>query len=122
MSGFATVNAPMDRLQQLCRWLTSNARFLGTNTELLEQFCSKVQALAVPLDRSWLHIRTLHPQYGGMSRLWRPKTGIEERYLEHDFETKSTYLTSPIRFAVEERKISRWRLNAHENSPLSVSG
>src|SRR5262245_25941066 len=87
----------MDRFQQLCRWLTSNARFLGTNTELLEQFCSKVQALAVPLDRSWLHNRPLHPQYGGMTRLWRPKTGIEERYLEHDFETKSTYLTSPIR-------------------------
>lgn len=118
MSGFATVDAPMDRLQHLCRWLTSNARFLGTNTELLEQFCLKVQALAVPLDRSWLHIRTLHPQYGGMSRLWRPKTGIEERYLEHDFETKSTYLTSPIRFAVEERKISRWRLNAHETLPF----
>ena len=118
MSGFATVDAPMDRFQHLCRWLTGNARFLGTNTELLGQFCSKVQALAVPLDRSWLHIRTLHPQYGGMTRLWRPKTGIEERYLEHDFETKRTYLTSPIRFAVEERKTSRWRLNAHETLPF----
>jgi hypothetical protein len=30
-----------------------------------------------------------------MSRLWRRETGIEEHYLEHDFESKSIYLTSP---------------------------
>ena len=88
---FVRANALMDRFQQLCRWLTSHARFLGTNTELFEQFCSKVGALAVPLDRSWLHIRTLHPQYGGLSRLWRRDTEIVERYLEHDFESKSIY-------------------------------
>jgi adenylate cyclase len=115
---FVRASALMDRLQQLFRWLTSRARFLGTNTELFEQFCSKVNALGVPLDRSWLHIRTLHPQYGGLSRLWRRETGIEERYLEHDFESKSIYLTSPIRFAVEERKVSRWQLGAHERLPF----
>jgi adenylate cyclase len=111
----------MDRLPQLCRWLTSRARFLGTNTEFFEQFCSKVDALGVPLDRSWLHIRTLHPQYGGLSRLWRRDTGVEERYLEHDFESKSIYLTSPIRFAVEERKVSRWQLSANETLPFPFS-
>ena len=55
-----------------------------------------------------------------MSRLWRRETGIEERYLEHDFESKSIYLTSPICFAVEERKISRWRLSAHETLPFPL--
>lgn len=112
----------MDRLQQLCRWLTSDARFLGTNTELFEQFCLKVGELAVPLDRSWLHIRTLHPQYAGVSRLWGRETGVKERYLEHDFESKNTYLTSPIRFVVEQKKqkTSRWRLNAKEALPFPI--
>src|ERR1700732_4850979 len=52
------------------------------------------------------------PQYAGMARLWTRKTGIEERYLDHGFEETSTYLTSPVRFAVEGREPGRWRLDA----------
>ena len=63
-------------------------------------------------------MESAYPQYGGLSRLWRRETGVEERYLEHDFESKSIYLTSPIRFAVEERKVSRWQLSAHEILPF----
>src|SRR5262245_32300129 len=92
---FVRANALMDRFQQLCRWLTSHARFLGTNKELFEQFCSQVDALAVPLDRSWLHIRTLHPQYAGLSRLWQRETGIQESDLETTLKRKRTILQAP---------------------------
>src|ERR1700730_6294122 len=36
----------------------------------------KLLELGVLLDRSWLHIRALHPQYAGMARLWTRETGI----------------------------------------------
>jgi adenylate cyclase len=112
----------MDRLQQMSGWLTRKARFFDNNLELLKQFCLKVTELGVPLDRSWQHIRTLHPQYAGMSRLWTREAGIEERYLEHGFESTNTYLTSPIRFVVEGRKAGRWRLNAGAALPFSILG
>ena len=90
----------MDRLWKMSGWLAREARFLDTNLELFKQFCMKLLELGVLLDRSWLHIRALHPQYAGMARLWTRETGIEERYLDHGFEETSTYLTSPVRFAV----------------------
>jgi hypothetical protein len=35
----------------------------------------------VPLSRSWLHIRTLHPEFSGVSRVWRLGMQTEERFL-----------------------------------------
>ena len=95
----------MDRLWQMNGWLAREARFLDTNLELFKQFCMKLLELGVLLDRSWLHIRALHPQYAGVARLWTRETGIEERYLDHGFEETRTYLTSPVRFIVEGSRV-----------------
>ena len=102
----------MDRVQELSGWLAREGRFLAGNLELFERYCAKVGEIGVPLDRSWLHIRTLHPQYAGMSRLWTCGAGVVERYLEHGFESTDIYLSSPIKFAVEGRKTGRWRLDS----------
>src|SRR5262245_14422829 len=110
----------MDRFQHMRRWLATKARFLDTNTEVFERFCAELVAQKVPLDRSWLHIRTLHPQFAGMTRLWQREAALEERYLDHDFETGNTYLTSPIRFAVEKREGGRWRLDTGAALPFPV--
>ena len=110
----------MDRLWQMSGWLAREARFLDTNLELFKHFCMKLLELGVLLDRSWLHIRALHPQYAGMARLWTRETGIEERYLDHGFEETSTYLTSPVRCAVEGRETGRWRLDAGAALPFPL--
>lgn len=101
----------MDSLEQLRQWLSEEARFLDTNGQVFERFCHEIGGRGVPLDRSWLHIRTLHPQYAGLSRLWTRDAGMRETPLPHDFESRSAYLTSPIRYAVENRRSGRWRLD-----------
>jgi adenylate cyclase len=110
----------MNRLERITGWLESEARFFDTNREVFERFCVKLSELGVPLDRSWLHLRTLHPEYAGMTRLWRRESGVEARYLDHGFEGTSTYLGSPIRYAVEQRKTGRWRLNTGRALPFPV--
>ncbi len=110
----------MNRLERITGWLESEARFFDTNQEVFERFCVKLSELGVPLDRSWLHLRTLHPEYAGMTRLWRRESGVEARYLDHGFEGTSTYLGSPIRYAVEQRKTGRWRLNTGRALPFPV--
>ena len=100
----------MDSFEQLRQWLSDEARFLDTNGEVFERFCREIIGRGVPLERSWLHIRTLHPQYAGVSRLWVQGASMRETFLPHDFESRSTYLTSPIRYAVENRRSGRWRL------------
>ena len=109
-----------DRAARLSKWLTQDGRFLAGNRELLDQFCAKVIEVGVPLSRSWLHIRTLHPEFAGVTRVWRRGMQSEERFLDFGFEKWPAYLNSPVRHVVEQRKPCRWRLNDGEPLPFPV--
>jgi hypothetical protein len=47
------------------RMARPRSAFLDTNLELFKEFCMKLLELGVLLDRSWLHIRALHPPICG---------------------------------------------------------
>jgi hypothetical protein len=64
---FPQTDALADRAARLSKWLTQESRFVSGNRELLDQFCARVVEAGVPLSRSWLHIRTLHPEFAGVS-------------------------------------------------------
>src|SRR5258708_11933835 len=100
----------MDKLSILGRRLAREGRLASGNLDLFQGFCGQVAALA-PLERSWLHLRALHPQYAGVSRVWTKEGGGKETFLNHGFELSKTYLRSPVRFAVEGRPSGRWRPN-----------
>jgi adenylate cyclase len=104
----------MDRLSQIGRWLAEEGRLLPNNLELFQQFCERLVAVGAPLDRSWLHLRALHPQYAGLSRIWTREAGAVERFLDHGFELTKIYLASTVRYAVEQRAVGRWRLEGSD--------
>jgi adenylate cyclase len=108
------------RLACLSKWLTQEGRFLSNNRELLDNFCVKVVEAGVPLSRSWLHIRTLHPEFAGVSRIWRRGMQTQERFLDFGFEKVPAYLNSPVRHVVEQRQLCRWRLDGGEALPFPV--
>ena len=110
-------NALADRAARLSKWLTQEGRFLSNTLELLDQFCAMVIEAGVPLSRSWLHTRTLHPEFAGVSRIWRPGMQTEERFLDFGFEKLPAYLNSPVRHVVERRELCRWRLEDGEALP-----
>jgi adenylate cyclase len=95
-------------------------RFVANNRELLDQFCARVVEAGVPLSRCWLHIRALHPEFAGVSRVWRRGMATEERFLDFGFEKWPAYLNSPVRHVVEHRKHCRWRLDDGEPLPFPV--
>src|SRR5215470_11623730 len=107
-------------LAHLSKWLTQKGRFVSNNRELLDQFCARVVEAGVPLSRCWLHIRALHPEFAGVSRVWRRGMQTEERFLDFGFETWPAYLNSPVRHVVEQRRPCRWRLNDEEPLPFPV--
>ena len=112
---------PADGLaRQIGDWLIRDARLLDTNREVLEEFCERVANAGVPIDRVSLHQRAFHPQYRGVSRIWRPDRALEELYLDHGIEKTATYLESPVRGVIEDRSSYEWRLDGNAALPFPM--
>jgi len=117
-----TIAAPGrgDPIREISDWLIGEGRFSADNAELFSRFCERVVGLGVPIDRASLHLRALHPQYRGVSRIWRPGQPLDERFLDHGIEKTATYRDSPVRVVVEEQKRLEWRIDQGDPLPYPV--
>jgi adenylate cyclase len=102
---------------RLDNWLIREGRFLPGNREVLEQFCERVADAGVPIDRVSLHQRAFHPQYRGVSRIWRRDQELDERFLDHGIEKTAIFLESPVRPVIEDGKSFDWRLDGNQMLP-----
>ncbi len=89
------------RKAELLHWLTEEGRFAPDTGRLLELLCDKLAALGVPIARATAHVRTLHPEYRGATRIWRRGESIEIRTTRHGIEFTSDYENSPIQHVIE---------------------
>src|SRR5260221_1780021 len=101
-----TVKNPLDsvpagRKPELFGWLTEEGRFAPDIGRLLEVLCEKLTALGVPIARATAHVRTLHPEFRGATRIWRRGESIEIRTTRHGIESTSDYQNSPIQYIIE---------------------
>jgi adenylate cyclase len=113
--------APLSNLAaEFNAWLIREARFLENNETILREFCERVAGAGIPIDRVSLHQRAFHPQYRGVSRIWRRDEPLEERYLDHGIELTATYLQSPVRVVTEEAKRLEWRLGGNAPLPFPI--
>ena len=93
------------RKAELLHWLTEEGRFAPDTGRLLELLCDKLAALGVPVARATAHVRTLHPEYRGATRIWRRGESIEIRTTRHGIEFTSDYENSPIQHII---KTGQW--------------
>ncbi|TMJ56720.1 MAG: hypothetical protein E6G81_13575 [Alphaproteobacteria bacterium] len=108
-----------DLIREVSDWLIREGRFAGDNADLFARFCERLLALGVPLDRAYLHLRALHPQYRGVSRIWKPGEPLAERFIDYAIEKTATYIESPVRVVVEERQHLEWRLDNRSALPFA---
>ena len=92
---------PAGRKTELLRWLTEEGRFAPDIGLLLEVLCEKLTALGVPIARATAHVRTLHPEFRGVTRIWRRGESIEIRTIRHGIEFTDDYESSPIQYIIE---------------------
>jgi len=92
---------PVGRKTELLRWLTEEGRFAPDIGRLLEVLCEKLTALGVPVARATAHVRTLHPEFRGATRIWRRGESIEIRTIRHGIEFTHDYQSSPIQYIIE---------------------
>ena len=103
---------------ELSEWLIRQGRLLSGNSELFGEFCERVRAAGVPVDRSTLHLRALHPQYRGVARIWKLGEPLREQFMDHGIEKTATYIESPVHAAVEALRTLEWRLDKKAPPPF----
>ena len=87
---------PHHRTATLLRWLSEEGRFAADGRRLLDDLCAKLAALEVPVARATTHVRTLHPEFRGVTRIWHRGENTEIRTPRRGFEFTSDYANSPI--------------------------
>src|SRR5262249_1476498 len=85
---------PAGRKTEVFGWLTEEGRFAPDIGRLLEVLCEKLTELGVPIARATAHVRTLHPEFRGATRIWRRGESIEIRTTRHGIESTSDYQNS----------------------------
>jgi adenylate cyclase len=106
----AAGGATREPARRLAEWLLLDGRFLPDNTALFDALCERLGAI-VPLDRATLHLRALHPDYRGVSRIWRRGQPLQERVMDHGIEKTASYIESPVRAVAEANERLEWRLD-----------
>jgi len=88
---------PMQRSAVL-DWLVGGVTDLPFLDELFVELCERLRASGLPLDRATLHLRTLHPQFGGATIRWIPgqKEAIATT-VDRGVWQREAYLQSPLR-------------------------
>ena len=109
-----------DPAREIGDWLTREGRFAADNAALFSGFCERFAAAGVPLDRALLHLRAMHAQYRGVSRIWKPGQPLDERFMDHGIEKTATYLESPVRVVVDQRQRLEWRLDNDRALPFGL--
>src|SRR5262249_44852839 len=89
------------RKAELLRWLAQEGRFAPDTGCLLERLCEKLTELGAPIARATVHVRTLHPEFRGVSRIWGRGQSTEIRTSRHGIESTSDYRNSPVEHVIE---------------------
>ena len=85
----------------LIDWLMGPARKSRSGAKAVEEVCTRLLALGVPLDRYVSSTSLLHAEHDGEGRIWTRGGGIEETVYVRPAEGDPRYLVSPLKEAKE---------------------
>jgi adenylate cyclase len=78
------------------RWLIEGAPTAGRAEEIMQQMCERICACGIPLWRSSVFVRTLHPDIMGRRFTWQPDKGIDWGEAPYQVMEGEDYRLSPV--------------------------
>ena len=92
----AAGNRKSDPIGQVADWLMDRALGETGFEELIGGACERLLAAGVPLWRSHITFRVLHPLYGGMGLTWRRDEGVETDRYVHRGDFPEEFKANPM--------------------------
>ena len=106
MSEPITPIAPVSPLvTDIAEWLADRALGDVDYVTLLDDFCNRLLAIGVPLERGHISFRTLHPLFEAMSCTWWRGRGCVREDLTHreDGSEREKWQASPLKHMIDTR-------------------
>jgi adenylate cyclase len=83
-------------------WLVTGVTDLPFLDNIFVELCARLRDSGLPLDRATLHLRTLHPQFGGATIRWNPGlTDAVFTAVDRGVWNRPSYLQSPLKALYE---------------------
>src|SRR5215469_8686863 len=80
----------------VARWLVEGARSATEPKVVLAQLCERLVASGIPLCRTAIFVRTLHPTVMGRRLMWRPDEGVRTTEAGFPGLEDNEYWASPV--------------------------
>lgn len=91
-------------LQAIQRWLLQTASSGLDTAQVLDGLWRRVCEAGVPLKRTLVALRTIHPQLVGLGYMWQPDKGVRCDEHPHGELSQPRFLHSPLRALFEGRQ------------------
>jgi adenylate cyclase len=102
-------------LQKIIDWMIDGARSAITPSQMMAECCERLIQAGLPLWRVGVFLRTLHPDYYGISFIWKPGTEVRIGTVDFTFLDSVEYQSSPMVIVFQQAL----EVRAHANDPAS---
>jgi adenylate cyclase len=101
-NGSGTVTGSAQSPETIEKWLLHEALSAQDMLGLVEEFCGRLTAAALPVSRLAMNVGTLHPQLIGFSWIWEEDDGFcDEIRVESSSLSHPSYINSPLYRTIE---------------------
>ncbi|MEO8318779.1 MAG: adenylate/guanylate cyclase domain-containing protein [Bradyrhizobium sp.] len=107
-------------LQKLSDWLVDGARSSFRSPQLLGEICERLIAAGLPLWRTGIFVRTLHPDIFGYRFIWKPGSDVEVGSADFTFVDSPGFQNSPLFIVFQEGVEVRVRFDDSESSRFPI--
>lgn len=109
----------MSKVPDLINWLIEGAQ-PASPEQKMASFCERLVAFGVPLWRTGVFIRTLHPEILGRNLIWQPGAGVEMGSVDFSFLDSDLFKHSPLSVVFEHGREFRADPQTQEAEPFPI--
>jgi adenylate cyclase len=96
-------------------WLIDGARSTPVATDMLANLCERLTAAGIPLWRTGMFIRTLHPDIYGRNFIWKPGEEVTVGSVDFNIQESPEFNASPLSIVFREHRQIRCRVDDPES-------
>jgi adenylate cyclase len=102
-------------VRAIADWLIDGARSMSVPTDLLAHLCERLTAAGIPLWRTGLFVRTLHPDIFGRNFIWKPGEAVTIGSVDFHILDSPEFNASPLAIVFREIREVRCRIDDPES-------